>query len=152
MAVSAMLGLLPALTRQSATSSDTLNALRLPDALAVELQRVATVGGFDALAAQTKLLVSVVPETFRLVAPRNASRVQALSYQPPLAVDLIEGDSQYFLIEVWSFSDAPLAYEAGGAGLAMHVRVSWPYRLPGALAPTPLIDRDQVTFNLAINR
>jgi len=94
----------------------------------------------------------VVPETIRLVGARDASRIHALSYQPPPAVDLIEGDSQYFLIEAWSFADALLAYEAGGAGLALHVRVSWPYRLPGALAPTPLADRDQISFNLAINR
>jgi prepilin-type N-terminal cleavage/methylation domain-containing protein len=151
-AVSAMLGLLPALTRQSAISTDTLTGLRLPDALRMELQRMAAAGGFDALAGQARPLATPLPDTCLLVATRDAARLHALNYQPPPAADRMAGDSQYFLIEVWSFSESPLAFEAGGAVLALHIRVSWPYRIPGSLTATPLASREQVGFNLALNR
>ncbi len=151
-AVTVILALLPALTRQAASSADTLTALRLPDALRAELQRVATAGGFDALASQTKPMATPLPDTLTLVAARDATRVQALNYLPPPAADQIGEDEWYFLIEVWSFNQAPLAFDPSGAVLALHIRVSWPYRLPGSSAATLLADREQVTCNLAINR
>src|SRR5688572_16008721 len=103
-AVSAMLGLLPALSRQAGSSTDTLNALRLPDALRVELQRMATAGGFDSLAGETKSLAMPLLDTCLLVATRDAARLHALNYQPPLIADQIAEDSKYFLVEVWSFN------------------------------------------------
>ena len=61
-------------------------------------------------------------------------------------------DEQFFLIEAWRFGSGPLAYEAGGPCLALYVRVSWPYRQPGAAAATAASDRERVTFNLALRR
>ena len=151
-AVSVLLGLLPGLTRQSAVSADTLTALRLPDALRVELTRMATAGGFDALANQAKPLATLLPDTCLLVATRDAARLHSLVYQSPPVADHISEDSQYFLIEVWSFSDAPLAFDLRGAVLALHVRVSWPYHIPGALGVTPLAAREWVNFNLTLAR
>ena len=151
-AVTAMLGLLPLLTRQSMTSADTLSALRLSDALRVELTRMATAGGFNALAGQTRPLTALLPETCLLVATRNAAQLHSLVYQSPPAAGQIREDSQYFLIEAWSFNVAPLAFESSGAVLALHVRVSWPYRVPGSLAVTPIAGRETVGFNLAIPR
>jgi len=151
-AVSVMLGLLPAVTRGSVRSSDTLNALRLPDGLRIELKRMATTGGFAALAAQTKPLADPLSDTCVLVATRDAYRVCALDYQPPAPADQIEDDARYFLIEVWRFDSAPLAFTAGDAVLPMHVRVSWPYRIAGSSAITPASARDHVEFNLALNQ
>jgi hypothetical protein len=151
-AVTAMLALLPALARQAARSADTLSAVRLPDAVRIELQRVAIVGGFDAVAAETKPMSAPLPVTLTLAASRDAARVQALNYQPPPGADQIEESQQYFLIEAWSFNAAPLAFDASGGMLALHVRVSWPYRVPGSATATPLADREQLTFNLALSR
>lgn len=150
--VTVVLALLPALTRQAAGSADTLTALRLPDAIRLELQRVAAAGGFDALASQTTPMASPPPDTLVLVATRDAGRVQTLTYQPPPAEEQMGEGERYFLIEVWSFTAAPLAFDSTGAVLALHARVSWPYRLPGSTAPTPLTSREIITFNLALNR
>lgn len=151
-AVTVILALLPALTRQAASSADTLAALRLPDALHAELQRVATAGGFDALAGQTKPMAAPLPNTLTLTTSRDATRVQTLDYLPPPAAEQIGEDERYFLIEVWSFNQAPLAFAPNGAVLALHIRVSWPYHIPGSSMATPLADREQVTWNLAISR
>lgn len=151
-AVSLLLGLLPGLTRQSAVSADTLTALRLPDALRVELTRMARAGGFDALANEAKPLATLLPDTCLLVATRDGARLHALLYQLPPAADQIAEDSRYFLIEVWRFGDAPLAFDPRGALLALHGRVSWPYRIPGTLAITPATARERVTFNVTLAR
>lgn len=151
-AVTVILALLPALVRQAASSADTLTALRLPDALGAELQRMAEVGGFDALAGQTKPMAAPLPATLTLVASRDASRLQALNYLPPPAADQIGEATRYFLIEVWSFNQPRLAFEPSGAVLALHVRVAWPYRLAGLPPATRFADREQLTYNLAIRR
>ena len=148
--VAVILALLPALTRQATGSADTLAVLRLPEPLRLELQRVAAVGGFDPLASQTVAMASPLPATLTVVASRDVTTVQTLTYLPP--VSALPADAQYFLIEIWSFGAAPLAYDPAGGGLALHARVSWPYRLPGAVTPTPLTDREQVTFNLGLRR
>jgi prepilin-type N-terminal cleavage/methylation domain-containing protein len=152
MAVAVMLGLLPSLTRQAAASADTMTALRLPDVVRTELQRVATAGGFDALAGQASPMAAPLPATLNLAASRDATRVQSLGYQEPPAADRIAQDGQYFLVEVWRFNQAPLAFDPSGAVHALHVRVSWPYFAPGSPTATSPADREQVTFNLALNR
>ncbi len=151
-AVTAMLGLLPSVTRVSDRSTDTINALRLPDALRIELRRMAAVGGLDALGEQTKPFAALLSDTCLLVAARDASRVAALDYQPPASADQINPDAQYFLIEAWRFNEAALAFTPGDSVLALHIRVSWPYRIPGSLAMTPATQREHVDFNLALNR
>jgi hypothetical protein len=151
-AVAVMLGLLPPLTRQAAASADTLAALRLPDGVRLELQRVAALGGFDTLATQARPMGFPLPATLSLVASRDAARVHTLSYRPPASADQLAPADQYFLIEVWTFNLAPLAFDPGGSVLALHVRVSWPNSTPAALAPTPLADREQVAFTLSLTR
>jgi hypothetical protein len=151
-AVSVVLALLPALTRQAGSSADTLAALRLPDALRIELARVAAVGGFDALAGHASPMAAPLPDTLNLAAPRDVTRVQALNYEPPPEAGQIAADEQFFLVEVWRFNQAPLAFDPAGGVLALHVRVSWPYHNPGSGTATPLADREQLTFNLAISR
>ena len=151
-AVTVMLGLLPALTRQAGTTADTLAVVRLPDGVRLELQRVAAVGGFVALVGRTTPMLAPLPPTLTLAAGREATRVQALDYLPPITADLLPVGHRYFHIEVWRFTEAPLAYDPGGGVLALHVRVSWPYFTPGSASATPLIDREQVTFNLALDR
>ena len=150
--VAVILALLPALARQAAGSADTLTALRLPDAVRFELQRLAAAGGFDALANQAAPMAAPLPDPLTLVATRAAARVEALGYLPPAAAARMAEDQRYFLIEIWRFGEGPLVFDAGGAGLALHVRVSWPYRAPGSATTTPLANRDQVTFNLALSR
>ena len=147
-----MLALLPALTRQAALSADTLAALRLPDAVQVELRRMASAGGFEALAAQARPMASPLPDTLRLVASRDAAQVQALNYEPPDPANGLNESAQFFLIEIWSFSEGPLAFDAAGAGIALHTCVSWPYRHPGSPTATAAAERERVTFNLASRR
>jgi hypothetical protein len=151
-AVTVMVGLLSPLTRQSTTALEIQNALHLPDAVGAELERVAIAGGFDALAAQVSALSSPAPETLGLVARRDALMAQSLDYQPPPAGERIAEDGQYFRIEVWKYADSPLGFEAGGASISFHVRISWPYHLPNSASVTSLASREQVTFNLALRR
>lgn len=151
-AVAVILGLLPSLTRQAATSADTLAALRLPDSIRAELQRLALTGGFDALAGQARPMTAPLPATLSLVANREATRVQSLSHHAPPPAERIARAEQYFHIEAWSFNQAPLMFAPGQAVLALHVRVSWPYFTPDSTAATRPADREQVTFNLALNR
>lgn len=151
-AVTVILALLPALTRQAAGSSATLTALHLPDAIRGELLRLARVGGLDALAGQAVPQVAPLPATLQLVASRDAARIQSLVYLPPPAPDQIAADEQYFLIEVWQFTQSDLAFDAAGAGLALQVRVAWPYRIPGTTVVTPADQREQVGFTLSLTR
>ena len=150
--VTVILGLLSALTRQSAVSADALSALRLPDAACDELQRLVASGGLDALAGQTKPMAAPWPDTLTLVATRDGSQVQTLNYLPPPAEGQVREDQQYFLIEVCRFTQAPLAFDSSASVLALHVRASWPYRTPGSSVVTASAAREQVSYNLAIRR
>ncbi len=151
-AVAIILALLPAISGQAAAAGDSLVAQRLPDALRVELQRVATNGGFNTLA--TRVPISSVPLDGGLsfVASRDGSRLHALDYLPPAVADALPEEEQYFLVEVWRFSSAPLAYDAGGAVLPLMARVSWPYRVRNSAAVVTPANRTQLTFNTAILR
>ena len=151
-AVAVMLALLPSLVRQAAASADSLTAGRLPDGIRLELQRLATTGGFNNLAGQTTPMAAPLPATLMLAAPRDATRVQSLGYLPPSAADQITPDQRFYLIEAWTFNSSPLAFDPAAAVLPLHVRVSWPYCTPGSTTPTPPADRESVTFNVAINR
>ena len=151
-AVTVILALLPALARQGGSSADGLVASRLPDAVTVELQRVAVAGGFDALAAQARPMSAPLPATLQLLASHEGDRIQSLDYLPSLVAEPIAETEQYFLIEAWQFNQPGLAFDPGGTGLALHVRVSWPYRNPGAVEATPFSERDFVTFCVVINR
>lgn len=144
-----IIGLLGTLSRQASDSADVLAAQRLPEAVRVELTRLAG-SGFDGLAAQIPVMAAPLDNGFALVADREAAEVQSPNVLPPTA--LIPADAQYFLVECWRFPVEPLAFTGSKAFLALHVRVSWPYRVPGIAAPVSLAERSQATFTVSLNR
>lgn len=151
-AIAVVLALLPSLTSQSAASTDALVAQRLPDALRVEMQRLAATGGFDALATTVPVMSSPLDDGLSFVAARDAARFHSLSYLAPAASDTLLQREQYFLVEIWRFPSAPLAYDASGAVLPVYVRVSWPYRVSDSGSPVASTNRSSLTFTCAINR
>lgn len=146
-AIAAILALLPSLTRQTTDSADLLSAQRLPEALHVELERVATETGFDSFAGAIPVMNAPLANGFALVGSRDGLRIASEASTASIAVD-----EQYFLIEVWRFAQAPLAFTSSSAMLGAYVRVSWPYRVRGAANPTALNDRSQFTFAVSVNR
>jgi len=148
-AVTVVIGLIAGLSRQGADSNDVLTAQRLPEPLKVELARLAS-SGLDGLADRVPVMASPLAGGLAFAAPRGAVRVDSLEYLPVSAP--IPTDEQYYLLECWRFPSEPLRFDGQKAFLALYVRVSWPYRLPGATAPTALADRSQVTFTLSLNR
>ncbi len=150
-AVTTVIALLPAITRQGAVTTDTLAAERLPDALKVELSRLATAGGFDALAGQVPVMTQPLGAGLAFVATRDTARLHTRDYLPP-AVGRIADEEQYFLVECGRFPDEPLSYNAQKNFLALAVRVSWPYRLPGSTTPTAETARTQVMFTVSLTR
>lgn len=151
-AIVVVLALLPSLTSQSAASADALVAQRLPDALRVEMQRLAAAGGFDALASTVPVMRTPLDGGLAFVASRDAARLHSLSYLAPAASDTLLLREQYFLVEIWRFPAAPLAYDGTGAVLPVYVRVSWPYRVADSGSPVALENRRSLTFTCAINR
>jgi len=150
-AVTVMLALLPALTRQSAESADALVAQGLPDSLRVELRRLAA-NDFNGLANTIPVMGTPLENGLLFVASRDGSRLHSASYLSPATSGLIPQEQRYFAIEVWRFNQGSLQFDGTGSVLAVHVRVSWPYHNPGVTISTPLPDRGQFTFTIAINR
>ena len=148
-AVATTLSLLPSMTRQMANAGDALAAQRIAGSLRIELQRLAA-SGFDGLASQAPIMASPLINGLQFVATRDGLPLHSLSYLPP-AVPIASGD-QYFLIEVWRFNQAPLAFVGSSAVLPLYVRVSWPYLNPGSATPTLLGSRAQLTFTVSIIR
>ncbi|MDQ5977968.1 MAG: hypothetical protein QG602_940 [Verrucomicrobiota bacterium] len=148
--VTVVLALLPALARQGGEATDSQSACGLPDALRAELTRIGATG-FDALAAQVPVLSGATGDGMKFAANRGATRLHSLDYQPPASGPLPVGE-QYFLVECWRFPDEPLQFAAGKGFLAVMVRVSWPYRLPGTSAPAPVASRHEMLFTVALNR
>lgn len=148
--VTAVIALLPAVTRQGAATTDTLAAQRLPEALKVELSRLAAVG-FDSLAGQVPVMTQPMGAGLAFVATRDAAQLHSRDYLPPVT-GRIPGPEQYFLIECGRFTDEPLRYDAQKHSLALAVRVSWPYRLPGSTVPTAESARAQVAFTVSLTR
>lgn len=149
--VTAVIALLPALSRQAVAASDTLVAERLPDAIRLELTRLAATGGFDALAGQVPVMSGFFGPGLDIVSTRDTARLHALDYLPPTTGLVPEAD-QYFLIECARFPDEPLRFDAAKHYLALAVRVTWPYRLPGLSAPTAAASRRQIIFTLSLKR
>jgi hypothetical protein len=145
-----VLGLLPGLARQGAVSTDALVAARLPDALRVELQRLAT-GGFDSLATTIPAMDASLASGFAMVATRDGSRLHAVGLPPPGEAP-ITGQEQYFLVECWRFPEEPLGYAPDCAVLAVQVRVSWPYRQPGLGVPVAISNREVLMFPASVRR
>lgn len=149
-AVTVVISLLPSLARRGGESSDMLAAQRLPDALKVELQRLSG-SGFDALAGRIPEISGPLAAGLDFAASRDALRLEPLSYLQPVA-DRWAVEEQYFLIQCWRLPAEPLRFDTGKAFLALLVRVSWPYRLPGAAAPTQVGTRSELVFTLVLNR
>ena len=145
-----VIALMAVLSRQSAETIESLTAARLPDATKVELDRLAASAGMEALAGRVPEISAPLGEGLALVAPRDGGQVQSLAYAPP-ANGRIAVDEQYYLLECWRFSQEPLRHGPAKAFLALLVRVSWPYRLPGLPAPVALADRNQLSFAISVN-
>lgn len=151
-AVVVILALLPSLSRQAADSADALVAQSLPDSVRVELARLATGGGFDTLANRLPVMAAPLVDGLALVAARDARRLYSADYLPPPVAGQLPQAEQYFLVEVWRFSQPPLRFDPSATVLAVYVRVSWPYWNPGATTATPLASRSQLTFTVSLNR
>lgn len=154
-AVLVVLGLLPGLARQNMASATRLEAQRLPSALAIELRRVAA-ADFEALAARVPVMAAPLRAGFPLVASRSDPRVMTRDYLLPLAAERLATDQHYFLLECWRFPNEPLRYETGAPGMAVWVRVSWPYRLPGgnsgSFTATDHAERQEFAFTVFLSR
>jgi len=148
-AVTVVIGLMAGLSRQGADANDVLAAQRLPEPLKLELARLAS-SGLDSLADRVPVMASPLAGGLALAGARDAARVDSLEYLP--VADPIPAGEQYYLVECWKFPSEPLRFDGQKAFLALYVRVSWPYRLPGATAPTAPADRSHVTFTLSLNR
>lgn len=147
-AVVTIIALLPMLARDAGDAADLRAAQQLPGTLGVELRRIATVRGFDALATVVPTLSTPLADGLALVGARDGVRLKLAS---ELAGEPAP-DDQYFLIEVYRFSQPTLAYVPGGEVLPLHVRVSWPFRVRGAGTVTPRQERRSCGFMLAIHR
>lgn len=149
-AITAVLALLPSVSRQGGETGDAMAAARLPDALRVELARLGA-QGFDSLAAQAPIMGPSAGGGLAFVATRDAARLHSRDYLPPAVGGIAEAD-QFFLLECWRFPTEPLAYHAAKHSLALVVRVSWPYRLPGVAGVVPEANRTQLMFTTALMR
>lgn len=144
-----VLSSLPALVRQSADSADLLVAQRFTDGVHLELERQAKRSGFDRLAGAIPIMNAPLRNGWPLVATADGQFLQPVAdgAGPPIATN-----DQYFSLELWRFSQPPLSFDPSHAALAMYVRVSWPYHVPGSADVTPIEARDEFTFTVAINR
>lgn len=149
-AITAVLALLPTLTRQGTEATDLLAAQRLTEPLTVELERLAA-HGFDALAQHVPEMTVPLGAGMMFVAGRDGVGLQSMSFLPP-ASSTLGDEARYFLIECWRFPSGPLRYDDAGAVMALHARVSWPYRLPGLAMPVEETSRHEIAFTVAINR
>jgi type II secretory pathway pseudopilin PulG len=145
-AILAILALLPGLTRRIPARMELETAIRLADAVEIELQRAATEAGFESWVARVAPVESTAA-TWELLAPRDGSRMASLAEAPASGADT----DQYFQIEIRRFSVDGAAADAG-AGVALQAQISWPYRAPGAAIPTPAEDRATLRFHLYLPR
>jgi len=148
-AVTVVIGLIAGLAKQGTESDDVLTAQQLPESIKAELARLAS-PGLHSLADRVPVMALPMTGGLALAAARDAARVDSLEYLP--VAEPIPADEQYYLVECWRFPSEPLRFDGQKAFLALYVRVSWPYRVPGVAAPTALAERNQVTFTLSLNR
>ena len=151
--VAILLALLPGLGGRATASSDSLVAQRLPEAVRIELRRLAARDGFEVLASRIPVSTSSpLPPGFALVASRDGSRLHARDDPPPGGGGSVPAEEQYFLIELWRFPHAPLAWDPAGAVLPAMVRVSWPHRVPGLGTEIAPANRTHLAFSVSILR
>lgn len=139
-----VLSLLPGLLRQPAEARLTQVALGLPDAITIELRRMAgtNLTGLAGRAADFTAETSGL----RLVAAADGSDLREFSDG--------DGREKYFLIELHRFpAGTPIASAQSAAFVALHARISWPFRPDGTAAgEVPSESRQRVSFNLALNQ
>jgi type II secretory pathway pseudopilin PulG len=152
LSVVVILAMLPSLSRSATDSADALVAQSLADSVRVELTRLATNGGFDALANRLPEMSAPLADGLDFVAARDDRRLHSVDYLPPPAAGQLPEAARYFRVEAWRFNQPPLRYDPASAVLAVYVRVSWPYQIPGAAAATPLSARSQLTFVVSLSR
>lgn len=148
--VVAILGLISAMVRPGGESADWQTAQRLAGPVEAELRRLAA-PNFGGLATAVPVMSAPLQNGFTLVATRDGLRLHADQSGFPVSGAEIAQDERYFLIEAWQFNEAPLRYTGDGL-LALHVRISWPYIVPGAAMPTPVSDRSQLGFTISLIR
>lgn len=146
-AIVVVLALLPLLARQASEAAELRVAQQLPDAVRVELQRMVASQGFDAFAAAVPPIGTPLGAGLVLVGSRDGLRVRLASVVPGDEVE-----ASYYAVDVFRFAQPPLAYDPAAFVLPLQVRVTWPYRVPGASAPIVPRERRQCGFTLAINR
>lgn len=149
-AVGAVLGVLPILTRTASDSDEALVAEGLPDAVRVALTLSSS--SLDALASAIPVMAAPLERGFSLAASRGGERVNVLRSAAPGGSATAGVGDAFFLIEVWRFNTPPLAYTNTGAVLPLYVRVSWPYRIGAESTSSELAVRTQFTFTLALSR
>lgn len=149
-AVAVIIGLMGPLSRHATDSLDVLAAQQLSDPLKIELTRLRG-ENLDELAAQIPVMAAPLGGGLAFASPRDAARVVSVEYHKPATDQVLPGE-QYYLVECWKFPPGPLGYDPPKAFLALYVRVSWPYHLPGVTAEIPLKDRSQITFTASLSR
>lgn len=145
-----MLQMLPSLARSAGETGDALAAQGISGALQVEIARQIATNGLVAVADQVPVMGSTLADGMTYVAARSGGVVSARDEFLPAPELRLPESSQYFLIETWRFAQPPLAYSAGDDVLVLFVRVSWPYRVPGAGEATPPPARRQTHFVLSL--
>lgn len=163
----AVLGLAGSTMRSGGATADLAVAGRLGAEIRGELERLKAELGLPGLAATIPRGGAAAP--LRLVATRDGRRMLRAdgaaaaanhALNDPLQPGIARRD-RYFLAEVTQQLDLPYAPDEGF--LALSVRVSWPYELPGGPATpgatavdmdpareVPLSDRTIVFFNFAL--
>lgn len=144
-----VLSLLPSLVSQSSDAANRLVAQRMSDAVGLELERLGTTRGFDALAGAVPLMSVPLENGFALVATADGLRIEPAT---GTGSGGIAEDDQHFLIEAWRFAQQPLSYDASAANLPLYVRVSWPYRIRGFNSATLPANRAEFTTAMVIDR
>ncbi len=144
--IMAVLSMVPGLLRQRAETRNAQVALGLAPAIAGKLQEIATGNGGN-LSGQLPLLGGDSNGRLCLVASRDGAELSLRQGSGAQA----DGD-QYFLIEVFQFAHAPLAYTSGDGVLALSARVSWPYliRAGGQTTEIPPADRQAVSYTISL--
>ncbi|HET7535866.1 MAG TPA: prepilin-type N-terminal cleavage/methylation domain-containing protein [Candidatus Didemnitutus sp.] len=146
--VTTILALLPAVARRSLEAEETLAALRLTDAVRLEMQRLANERGFDALATTIPVIDSNADSGLLLVAAHSSADARVLADESPPR-------DEFFLVELRRYPAGQLAYSPSAGHLALNARVSWPYRVlqaDGLAAATAAVDRQHVDFSVVIQR
>lgn len=140
----AVLALLPGILRQASDSQTAIVASALPDAVTVQLRKIA--GSSLSVLGSRAADFSSTTSQLRLVAMADGSDVRELVGE--------DGRGQFFLIEIYRFpSGGETSYDPNAAFVALQVRVSWPYRADGLAAHESTAESRQSTiFNVVVNQ